>query len=45
MARWPAAKTADAARVRTAQLLLNQRLEQLREQTTTNAAAAGAVIA
>lgn len=40
-----AAKAADAARERTAQFLLNQRLEQLREQSAARAATAGAVIA
>ncbi|MFJ5611075.1 hypothetical protein ACIQCJ_17010 [Streptomyces sp. NPDC093221] len=40
-----AAKAADAARERTAQFLLNERLEQLREQSAARAATAGAVIA
>lgn len=37
-----AAKAADAARERTARFLLDQRLEQLREQSTVRAAAGGA---
>lgn len=40
-----AAKAADAAREHTAQFLLHQRLEQLREQTAAHAAAARAVLA